>query len=122
MEDTGTRMFNGTTFTFANAIARLVGLQYRCNGQVIEVTEPGDLNKLFEVGQADLEVTAKVKRMPAVAYGTKAVPSITWADGSTTPLPGTWVVADLGGGGDENGVISGDFKIKPTVPPVSGGS
>jgi hypothetical protein len=111
-------MFNGSSLTFSAAIARLVGCHYKANGQVVEVTEPEDLNKLFEVGQVDLEVTAKVKRMPAaaVAVGTKDELAVVWADGSTTPLPGTWTVTANGGGGDENSPISGDITFKPTVP------
>lgn len=111
-----TRLFNGSTFTFGAAIGRCVGIQYKCGGSTIDVTEPEDLNKLFEVGQDDLEVTVKVKRMPAVTRGAKNTASVNWADGSSTTLPGTWIVTEHSGGGDQDSPINGSITFKPTVP------
>jgi hypothetical protein len=108
-------MFNGSTLTFGTAIGRLVGLQYRANGEVVEVTEPDDLIKLYEIGQADLEVTAKVKRMPTVDVGDQETLAIVWSDGSTTTLTGEWIVSAVEGGGDWNSQISGSITFKPTV-------
>ena len=113
-----TRLFNGSTATFNNAaVSRLVGMQYKINGNPIDVTEPDDTNRLFEVtDQEELEVTLKVKRMPDLAYAAKATLAITWADGSSTTLPGTWQVTSMDGGGDQDGPIIGNITLKPTVP------
>ena len=113
-----TRLFNGSTLSLGNAaVARLIGMQYKIGGDTIDVTEPEDLNKLFEVtAQDDLELTAKVKRMPTLTRGTKGALTITWADGSTTSPPGTWVVSAVDGGGDQDSPIAGSVSFKPTVP------
>jgi len=112
-----TRMFNGSTLTIGStSVSRLVGMQYKIGGNTIDVTEPDDLNKLFEVGQDDLELTAKVKRMPTATRGTKDTLAVTWADGSTTTLPGTWIVTAVDGGGDWDSPIAGNISFKPTVP------
>jgi hypothetical protein len=109
------RAFNGTSLTFGSAIAKLVGLQYRANGEVIDVTEPEDAAKMFEIGQADLEVVARVKRMPTVDVGDQDTLSIVWKDGSTTTLSGDWGVTSVDGGGDWNSPISGSITFKPVV-------
>lgn len=112
-----TRMFNGSTLSLGNsAVSRLVGMQYKIAGNTVDVTEPDDLNKLFEVGQDDLEITAKVKRIPTAVRGTKSIPVITWADGSNTSLPGTWIVTAVDGGGDWDSPLAGNITLKPTVP------
>ncbi len=120
MADPTTRMFNGSTLTFGTAIARLVGCHYKKDGQVVDVTEPEDLTKLSEVAQPDLEVTAKVKRMPVVDVGDTGTLAVSWADSSTTSLSGRWMVTSVSGGGDENSPISGDITFKPTIPGATG--
>jgi len=115
-----TRMFNGSTLTFGTAIARLVGCHYKKDGQVVDVTEPDDLTKLCEVAQPDLEVTAKVKRMPALDTGATGTLAVSWADGSTTSLAGKWIVTAVSGGGDQNAPITGDITFKPTIPGATG--
>lgn len=112
------RKFLGTALTFGTSIGRLVGLRYRARGEWINVTEPDDLVQLGEIGQPDLELVASVKRLPTVAVGDQNTISITWNDGSTTPLggyAGQWGVVDSGGGGAENGRIDGDITFKPVV-------
>jgi len=114
-----TRMFNGSTLTFGTAIAKLTGINYTVGGVTVDVTEPDDLTKLFECGQDDLEVTAKVKRLPTIVRGDVNTLVATWADGSSDPLgDGKWVCTDVTGTADENGVISGTLKFKntPTFP------
>jgi hypothetical protein len=112
-----TRLFNGSTLTYNNAaIARLVGMQYKAGGNVIDVTEPADIHKLFEVGQDDLEITAKVKRIPTLARGGAGTLAIVWADGSNTALGNTnWTVTAVNGGGDQDSPLAGDLTFKPTV-------
>jgi hypothetical protein len=109
------RVFNGSTLTFGTSIARLIGLTYRANGTVVDVTEPGDLIKKYEIGQADLEVTARVKRMPSVDVGDQNTLSISWNDGSSTTLSGDWAVSAVEGGGDWDSPISGSITFKPVV-------
>jgi hypothetical protein len=114
-----TRLFNGSTFSFGSAVARVVGVQYKIGGATVDVSEPEDLNKLFEAGQADLELSIKVKRMPTLTRGAKAVPTMTWANGDTTAFPGTWGIMSTDGGGDWDAGIAGNITIKPTVPDAS---
>ena len=110
-------MFNGTTFSFGSAIARLMGISYTIAGETVDVTEPEDLLKFFEVvDQPDMEVSVKVKRLPTVHRGDTGAISITWADGSTDGLGShNWVCTDEGGSGDRNQPISGTLKFKPTL-------
>ena len=108
------RMFNGSTLTFGSSIGRLVGLQYRANGEVVDVTEPDDLTKMCEVAVPDLELTANVKRFPTVLVGATATPVVNLNDGSTMPISGTWAVTSIDGGGVWNAVITGSFTMKPT--------
>ena len=109
------RAFNGSTLTFGSLIAKLIGMQYRSNGTVIDVTEPADTEHMIEVGQPDVEVTATVKRMPGVAVGAINSLLIDWNDGSNTTLGDHWAVSAIGGGGSQDGPISGDITFKPTV-------
>ena len=111
-----TRLFNGSTLTYNNAaIARLVGMQRKVGGAVTDVSEPADVTKLFEVGQDDIEITAKVKRMPTLARGGACTLAVVWADGSNTASTGNWTVTAVDGGGDQDSPLSGSITFKPTV-------
>lgn len=113
-----TRLFNGSTLTFGNAaVARLVGLQVSVSGNPVDVTEPNDENKLFEVSpQEDYEVTARVKRVPTLSQGAKGTLAVTFADGSSLNLPGTWQATKIDASGDWDQPIAGSITFKPTVP------
>ena len=110
------RAFNGSTLTFKSTpVAKLIGMQYRSNGTVIDVTEPDDTTKLYEVGQPENEMTATVKRMPLVAIGDNGALSVVWHDGSTTAFTATWTVTAIGGGGSQDAPISGDITFRRTT-------
>jgi hypothetical protein len=110
------RIFNGSTLNFNNAaVGKLIGLQYRSRGTVIDVTEPGDLEKIVEVGLPDNELIANVKRLSTLAVGATGPIVVTWHDGSNTPCNNTWIVTDTGGGGSWDAPITGDITFKRTV-------
>ena len=45
-----TRMFNGSVLTFnGSPAARLAGISYKSGGAKVDVSQPADLNKLFEI-------------------------------------------------------------------------
>jgi len=109
-------MFNGSVLTFASAaVARVVGLSYKAGGAWVDVSEPADLNKLFELGQADLSLNVKFKGHCALVPGAKGAMSIAWADGTSTTAPGTWQVGPIEDTGDFDAPISGTAELKPTV-------
>ena len=118
MSEPTTRMFNGSTFTFGSAVARLEGISYTIGGVTVDVTEPEDALKLYEVvDQPDMEITVKVKRLPTIARGDTGAAACVWADGSTDDLgSNTWVCTDVTGGGDRNQPLAGTIKFKPTLP------
>jgi hypothetical protein len=110
-------MFNGSVLNFASApVARVVGLSYRTGGAWVDVTEPADVNKLFEIGQTDLSLSVKFKRHCALTFKAKGTVSITWADGTTTSAPGTWQVGPIDDSGDWDAPITGTVELRPTVP------
>jgi len=115
---TVTRLFNGTVFTFAGTPAgKLVGLSYRIGGNWIDVTEPADLNKLYELSsQSDLEVKLKFKGCHALTEGTKGVAAITFSNGFTRACPGTWQVGNFEFSGDWDSPWQSTAEARPTVP------
>jgi hypothetical protein len=116
---TVSRMFNGSTFSFGGTpVGKLIGISYKEGGSWIEVTEPEDLVKLYELSKADLQVQLKFKGGAAgnLTYGAKGAAAITWKDGSTTPCPGTWMVGPKDVEGSEDNPISSTRELRPTVP------
>ena len=110
-----TRMFNGTTLSFGSSVGKVTGITFRVAGEVVDVTDPGDAMKLFEVGQNDIEVSIDLNGGAPPARGTKATPTITWADGSSTPTTGNWIVTQSQVTGRQNSRITSQFTIKPTI-------
>ncbi len=112
-----TRLFNGTVLNFASgAVAKLVGLTYKVDGVVVDVTVPEDLNKLYECGHDDIEVTAKIKGPCALTRKAKGTLGITWSNGTTVTCPGTFQVTAIENSGDQDAPITGSITFKPTVP------
>ncbi len=109
------RGFNGSTFTLGSAVGKVIGITRRVNGATIDVTEPDDANKLFEVGQADLEVTIRFAGVCSLDVGDTGSASIGWADGTTRTLTGTWIVTSVEESGQRDGAIESSATIKPTV-------
>jgi hypothetical protein len=117
-----TRMFNGSTFTFASvSVPKLIGISYRIGGQWVDVSCPDDVNKLFELGQHELEIRLRFKKggAGALTTGTKGTAAIVWTDGSTSTCPGTWQVGTIEQQGDFDGPITSTAELRPTVPDVS---
>jgi hypothetical protein len=114
-----TRMFNGSTFSFGGTpVGKLIGISYKHGGAWVDVSEPEDLNKLYELGQSDLEVQLKFKGGAAggLVPKTKGSATITWKDGTTSPCPGTWMVGPISVSGDHDNPISSTAELRPTVP------
>jgi hypothetical protein len=114
-------MFNGSVFNFAGSpVAKVAGISYKSGGSWVDVTQPADLNKLFELGQTDLTVSLKFKGHCGMTLKAKGTASITWADGTSDSLPGTWQVGPMTPGeGDIDAPITGAVELRPTVPDVS---
>jgi len=112
------RLFNGTTFTFAStAVGKLVGMSYRAGGNWIDVSYPTDLNKLFEMtSQLELEVKLKFKGGTSLTTGTKGTTAIVWKDGTTTNCPGTWQIGPVEVTGDWDAPITSTAEARPTIP------
>ena len=111
------RMFNGSVLNFGGtAVTRLAGITYKVGGAKIDVTYPEDLNKLFEAGQDDIEVTCKFKGGCSLVRKATGTLSITWSDGTTSSCPGTWQVMEVGSQGDHDAAITGHANFSPTVP------
>jgi hypothetical protein len=117
MANTVTRLFNGSSLNFnGTLVAHLIGISYNCGGAEIEITEPDDLTALYESGLDELEVTARVKRVPSLARKTKGTLAATLKDGSTLSLSNiTWMLMSIGGDGAWGGPFSGSLKFRPTV-------
>ena len=113
-----TRMFNGSIFNFGGSpVTKCVGIAYKVNGSWVDVTVPEDLVKLYEIGKKDLVVNLKFKGHCGMTFGAKGTASITWADGTTDSLPGTWQVGPMTPAeGDQDGAITGSAELRPTVP------
>ncbi len=113
----GSRMFNGSTFSFNGApVARLVGMSYKLGGQWVDVSQPEDLNKLYELGQTDIEVALKFKGHCWLAFKTKGTAAIIWSDGATSSCPGTWQVGPVNPDGNWDAPITDSCTLRPTVP------
>jgi hypothetical protein len=113
------RMFNGSTFSFASAaVGKLIGIAFKQGGAWIDVTEPEDANKLFEQGQTEIDVQLRFKGGAAgsLTHKAKGVAAIVWKDGSTTTCPGTWMVGPKSVEGSWDAPISSTVELRPTVP------
>ena len=109
------RMFNGSTLTFNGvAVAKLADCQHKVSGAIIDVTEPGDVMKFYEVGVPDHEVTAKLAGGTTLAHGATGTLAIVWNNGLTTATPGLWVVTNGDNGGSQDAPITGNATFKPT--------
>lgn len=111
-----TRMFNGTTLTFGSAVGKLVGLTYSVGGAWVDVSEPADANKLFELGQKELTLKARLKGITALVPGTKGALSIDWSDGTDVTAPGTWQIGPIEQTGDHDQPLTSTVEFRPTVP------
>lgn len=111
-----TRMFNGTVLTFGTAVTKLGGLSYSIGGAWVDVSQPEDANKLFELGQKDLALRARLKGLCTIAPGTKNTLSIAWSDGTTTNAPGTWQAGPVENTGDHDAPLTSTIEFRPTVP------
>jgi hypothetical protein len=110
-------MYNGTVFTFNSvAVAKAVGLSYSVGAEWVDVSEPADMNKLFELGQTNLSLKVKYKGHCALTFKSKGTASLVWGDGTTTTLPGTWMAGPYEDSGDFDGPVSGSIELRPTVP------
>jgi hypothetical protein len=118
MMTVATRLFNGTVFAFdGTAVGKLVGLAYKVGGQWIDVTEPEDLNKLYELStQSDLEIKLKFKGCHLLVEGTKGTAAITFSNGYTRSCPGTWQVGNFEFTGDWEAPWNSTAEARPTVP------
>lgn len=113
-----TRLFNGTTVTFGGAsVGKLVGLSYRVGGNWIDVTEPADLNKLYELStQSDLQLQLKFKGCHTLTEKAKGAIAITFSNGFTRSCPGTWQVGNFDFSGDWDAPWQSTAEARPTVP------
>jgi len=113
-----TRLFNGSEFLFAgSAVGKLTGLAFKVGGNWVEVTEPADLNKLYELPpQADLAVQLRFKGCHTLTSGSKGTAAITFSNGFTATCPGTWQVGNFEYTGDHDAPWSSTAEARPTVP------
>jgi hypothetical protein len=111
------RMWNGTVLNFDGAaVTRVVGLSYKAGGAWVDVSTPEDLNKLFEMGQTELTLSVKFKGRCSLTFKATGAMSLTWADGTTSPCPGTWQVGPIEDTGDFDAPVTGTTELRPTVP------
>lgn len=113
-----TRLFNGTTVSFGEAeCGKLAGLAYRVGGNWVDVTEPEDLNKLFELSpQAELALQLKFKGCHSLTSGTKSALTLSFSNGFTQTCPGTWQVGNFDYSGDWDAPWQSTAEARPTVP------
>lgn len=112
----GSRMWNGAVLNFAgSAVIRMVGLAHKQGGQWVDVSTPEDLNKIFEMGQTELELRVKFKGRCSMVFKAKGAISVTWADGTTSYCPGTWQVGPIEDSGDFDAPVTGTAELRPTV-------
>ena len=117
MTTPASRMFNGSSFTFASsAVGKIVGMSFKIGGTWVDVTEPEDANKLFEQGQPELEVKLKFKGGTTLVQGAVGAAAIVWNDGTSTSCPGTWQVGPVEYTGDWDAPITSTAELRPTVP------
>jgi hypothetical protein len=113
------RLFNGTVVMFAGASvgAKLVGISYKVGGNWIDVTEPADLNKLYELSnQPDLQIQLKFKGCHGLTENAKGTLAITFSNGYTRACPGTWQVGNFDFSGDWDAPWQSTAEARPTVP------
>ena len=113
-----TRLFNGTILTFnGSPVGGLVGLDYRVGGAWIEVTVPADVVKLFELPtQPDLQLNFKFRGCHALVNRAKGSMAITFSNGFTSTMPGTWQVGVFGFSADQDASWNSTAEARPTVP------
>jgi hypothetical protein len=113
-----TRLYDGTTATFNSAaVGDLIGLSYKIGGNWVDVTDPADANKLFEIPpQSEIELQLKFSGCHALVKGTKGTLAITASNGFTFTCPGTWQVGPCNFSGDRGAAWQSTAELRPTVP------
>ena len=110
------RLFNGSTLTFGSSLTKLVGITHKSNVQTIDVSQPEDLNKIFEASpQLDYQISAKFKGGTSVLAGAHGTLSIVWKDGTVTACPGNFVCDSAEVSGDWDAAITGTLTFKPSL-------
>ena len=113
------RYFNGTVLSVASSpVAKVVGLAYKDGGSWIDVTVPEDTAKLYQLSpQDDFALQIKYKGGISLARGAYLTPcTLTWADGTTSSMPGTWQVGPIEKTGDWDSPVTGTVELRPSVP------
>jgi hypothetical protein len=113
------RFFNGTVLNVDSApVLKVVGISYKDGGQWIDVTVPEDAAKLYQLStQDDFAIQLKYKGSCALTRGGYHTScSLTWADGTTSSMPGTWQVGPIEKTGDWDAPVTGSVELRPSVP------
>ena len=112
------RFFNGSILNFnGTPVLHVVGISYKDGGNWIDVTEPEDLTRIYQLAtQDDLEVQVKYKGSCTLTRGAVGTLSITWSDGSSSTCSGNWQVGPVDKTGDWDAPVTGSASLRPTVP------
>ena len=112
------RFFNGAVLNFAaTPVANCVGVAYKDGGQWIDVTQPADAVRIYELAtQDDLSIQIKFKGQVTLTRGATGAVSMTWADGTTSYCPGVFMVGPIEKTGDWDGPVTGTTELRNCPP------
>ncbi len=108
------RFFNGAVLNFnATAVANVVGVAYKDGGQWIDVTQPSDATRIYQLAtQDDLSLQLKFKGAIGLTRAATGPVSMTWADGSTSYCPGVFQVGPIEKTGDWDSPVTGTVELR----------
>ena len=111
------RNFNGTTFALGNATqGKITSMQINQGCAKIDVYEPGDVVRLFELGvpTASVSIGLRCGNAAAPTLGATGASTITLGSGNTLSIPGAnWQCQGVNRSGREDGPWEGTAEYNP---------
>lgn len=110
------RNFNGTTFTLGGTTQGFItGLTVNRGGAKIDVYQPGDLLRLFELGIPVASISISLRGIGTQpTLGASGAPAVALGNGNTLTIPGTdWQTMSVNFSGREDGAWEGTAEYGP---------
>ena len=117
---TNQRNFNGTTLSLGNTSqGKIYGMDISAGGAKINVFEPGDVARLYELGTPDLSLNITLRGTAVPTQGSTGTLSITLGNGNTLTVGNSsclWQCGKYTLKGQFEGMWEGTAEYWPTTP------
>lgn len=114
------RNFNGTTLSLGNTSqGKIMSLSISVGGAKIDVFEPGDIARLYELGTPDLSLEVGLRGTSVPVQGATGTLSVTLGNGNSLAVGNSaclWQCGKTSLKGQYEGMWEGTAEYWPTTP------